>query len=365
MASAMPRAASSCSTRLAARRPGRAHHRPHVGAARGCFARRRRRSVELRADRDRYRRRADRQPERRRGRDGAARSRLLRQLRSPRGRGSRAFSQAARATVVVGDIPPLAFAAAARAGVPSVAVGNFTWDWIYSGYDAFEQRRRGVISDDPRRLRDSHPRAAAAAAWRIRTDGGGDHRHPVHRAAIDARPGGDAAHAWASPAIGRSCSPSFSAADLDLPYSAIADAEHLTVLAPEREPPACLHLSGSRGRGRRRGQQARLRHRLGVRRQRHGRCSTPRADASSSTTCSSPRCRACCAAAISRSEDLPRRPVGRRGPRAAGAAAAAERARVDGASIAADAIWTRRLGDVAIRDRQSPDHRITIVLVYS
>jgi L-arabinokinase len=35
------------------------------------------------------------------------------------------------ATVVVGDIPPLAFAAAARAGVPSVGLANFSWDWIY------------------------------------------------------------------------------------------------------------------------------------------------------------------------------------------------------------------------------------------
>ncbi len=34
--------------------------------------------------------------------------------------------------LVVGDVPPLAFAAAARAGVPSVAVANFSWDWIYS-----------------------------------------------------------------------------------------------------------------------------------------------------------------------------------------------------------------------------------------
>jgi hypothetical protein len=38
------------------------------------------------------------------------------------------------ARVVVGDIPPLAFAAAHAAGIPSVAVGNFTWDWIYEGY---------------------------------------------------------------------------------------------------------------------------------------------------------------------------------------------------------------------------------------
>ena len=43
------------------------------------------------------------------------------------------------ADVVVGDIPPLAFAAAARAELPSVAVSNFTWDWIYSVYDSFER----------------------------------------------------------------------------------------------------------------------------------------------------------------------------------------------------------------------------------
>lgn len=36
--------------------------------------------------------------------------------------------------VVVGDIPPLAFAAADAAGIPSIAIGNFTWDWIYEGY---------------------------------------------------------------------------------------------------------------------------------------------------------------------------------------------------------------------------------------
>lgn len=35
------------------------------------------------------------------------------------------------ARLVLGDIPPLAFAAADAAGVPSVALGNFSWDWIY------------------------------------------------------------------------------------------------------------------------------------------------------------------------------------------------------------------------------------------
>lgn len=36
-----------------------------------------------------------------------------------------------RARLVLGDVPPLAFEAARRAGVPSVALANFSWDWIY------------------------------------------------------------------------------------------------------------------------------------------------------------------------------------------------------------------------------------------
>ncbi|HSD65115.1 MAG TPA: hypothetical protein VLF95_00355, partial [Vicinamibacteria bacterium] len=35
------------------------------------------------------------------------------------------------ARLVLGDIPPLAFAAAFAARRPSVALGNFSWDWIY------------------------------------------------------------------------------------------------------------------------------------------------------------------------------------------------------------------------------------------
>lgn len=35
------------------------------------------------------------------------------------------------ASLVMADIPPLGIAAAAGAGLPSIAFGNFTWDWIY------------------------------------------------------------------------------------------------------------------------------------------------------------------------------------------------------------------------------------------
>jgi UDP:flavonoid glycosyltransferase YjiC (YdhE family) len=47
--------------------------------------------------------------------------------------------RAAAIDLVVGDVPPLAFAAAARARIPSLAVANFTWDWIYSVYPAFDR----------------------------------------------------------------------------------------------------------------------------------------------------------------------------------------------------------------------------------
>ncbi len=40
--------------------------------------------------------------------------------------------RAAGTRLVLGDIPPLAFATAACAGVHGIALGNFSWDWIYS-----------------------------------------------------------------------------------------------------------------------------------------------------------------------------------------------------------------------------------------
>ena len=38
------------------------------------------------------------------------------------------------AGLIVGDIPPLAFSVGASAGIPSIAIGNFTWDWVYGDY---------------------------------------------------------------------------------------------------------------------------------------------------------------------------------------------------------------------------------------
>jgi L-arabinokinase len=51
-----------------------------------------------------------------------------------------------RAELVVGDVPPLAFAAAERAGMASFAVANFSWDWILEAWAADEPRWRPVVA---------------------------------------------------------------------------------------------------------------------------------------------------------------------------------------------------------------------------
>jgi hypothetical protein len=65
-------------------------------------------------------------------------------------------------TVVVADISPLGLAAAACAGIPTVLIENFTWDWIYL-----------LHPDAPSRLRRHARRMAqifAAAELRIQTE---------------------------------------------------------------------------------------------------------------------------------------------------------------------------------------------------
>lgn len=69
-------------------------------------------------------------------------------------------------SLVVADVPPLGLAAAARAGVPSVALGNFTWDWIYEAYPEWPASARWVID----RIREAHARAVEA--WRLPLSGG-------------------------------------------------------------------------------------------------------------------------------------------------------------------------------------------------
>ena len=47
--------------------------------------------------------------------------------------------------LVVADIPSIPIEAAAGAGIPAVAVGNFSWDWIYAPFVERDPRWGGVI----------------------------------------------------------------------------------------------------------------------------------------------------------------------------------------------------------------------------
>jgi hypothetical protein len=53
------------------------------------------------------------------------------------------------ADLAVGDIPPIAAAAACAAGIPSILIGNFTWDWIY---EAYPDRAAPELARDIRRV---------------------------------------------------------------------------------------------------------------------------------------------------------------------------------------------------------------------
>ena len=77
-----------------------------------------------------------------------------------------AFLDEQDATLVVSDIPTLAFTAAARAGVAAVGVANFTWDWIYQAYDAALQDVPELVPTIQRAY------ASAACAWRLPMHGG-------------------------------------------------------------------------------------------------------------------------------------------------------------------------------------------------
>jgi UDP:flavonoid glycosyltransferase YjiC (YdhE family) len=69
-------------------------------------------------------------------------------------------------SLVLADLPPVAFAAAALADVPAVAIGNFTWDWIYDGYARWFDGAGWIAP----LIRDAH--RFAEEAWRLPMHGG-------------------------------------------------------------------------------------------------------------------------------------------------------------------------------------------------
>jgi len=147
--------------------------------------------------------------------------------------------RAMRADLVIGDIPPLAFAAAARAGIRSVAISNFTWDWIYGAYPAFETAAPEVIPT----IRSAY--ALAARALRLPLHGGFEsmtnliedipfiaRRSTRDRAEVRGMLGitGD------RPVV----LTSFGAYGADLPVDRISASRRFALLTPQREPPRGL-----------------------------------------------------------------------------------------------------------------------------
>jgi hypothetical protein len=143
-----------------------------------------------------------------------------------------------RAALVIADIPPLAIAAADQAGIPSVAIANFTWDWIYAYYPQFERTAPGVVETIARAY------ALATRALRLPIHGGFDSMRAVTSDIpfIARRSACDPAETRRLLGIdGRRpiALSSFGGHGLDLPYDRLARSG-LTVLVPSPHPPAGL-----------------------------------------------------------------------------------------------------------------------------
>jgi L-arabinokinase len=144
-----------------------------------------------------------------------------------------------RADVVLGDIPPLAFAAAERAGLPSIAIGNFTWDWIYCSYPAFERLAPAVLPTI------CHAYAQTTLALRLPLHGGFEPMAAVTRdipfiARRSVRERDEIRRALGLPADRPVVLASFGGYGIDIPADHLSRCGHFTLLAPHRELPAGL-----------------------------------------------------------------------------------------------------------------------------
>jgi hypothetical protein len=92
-----------------------------------------------------------------------------------------AFLKELGTSVVVGDVPPLAFAAAKRVNVTSIAVANFTWDWIYAGYARFSNDAPDVLA----MIQDAY--SQADLTLRLPFAGGFDSMRPIRDVPLVAR----------------------------------------------------------------------------------------------------------------------------------------------------------------------------------
>ena len=142
------------------------------------------------------------------------------------------------ARLVAGDVPPLAFAAAERAGIVSVAVANFTWDWIFSIYRAFDSLAPGAIET----IRNAYSKTTLAL--RLPLHGGFETMPLVRDIPLIAR------HSTRDPIDTRRrlgiptgqvvVLASFSGFGLSLPVEELQRSKDFVLLVAEREPPPGL-----------------------------------------------------------------------------------------------------------------------------
>jgi len=139
------------------------------------------------------------------------------------------------ADVVLADVPPLALAAAHRAGVRGIAIANFTWDWIFSIYPAVARLAPHAIPA----MRAAY--ATATLALRLPLHGGFD-AVPVVRdipfiARRSTRDPLETRRRLGIDAHRPLVLSSFSGFGADLPIEALERSRDFTLLAPSREPP--------------------------------------------------------------------------------------------------------------------------------
>ncbi len=142
--------------------------------------------------------------------------------------------RALQASVVVGDIPPLAFAAAAAGGIPSIALGNFTWDWIYGAYPQFESLAPRVVP----LIREAY--STASLALRLPFGGGFEPMRAVTGdlpliARQSARPREETRRLLGLDVRARVVLPSFGGHGTSLPYAEIARRMECCVVVTDHE----------------------------------------------------------------------------------------------------------------------------------
>ena len=124
--------------------------------------------------------------------------------------------------------------------MPSLAIGNFTWDWIYGVYPAFDRARAGRRS-----RRSARAYAAATRALRLPLHGGFEPMAAVTRTSRSSRGDRRAIRAETRRLLGLAGDrpvvlPSFGGHGATLPLEALRRSDRFTLLGPFDEPPAGL-----------------------------------------------------------------------------------------------------------------------------